>query len=111
MQAPSIIGTWEMRTGYSGQGGSTDFPAGNGKIFKFTNTDYARYDSGVIQNSGTYAIVKDTSGVTGEPGYRIIFDNQQNAIRIFITLSGNTFSLTVDAYDGPSVVYARIDDF
>ncbi len=105
----SVVGTWELRTDYNGQGGSTNYPPGNGRILKFTATAYEMYLNGQLQKSGVYELVKDSFYIMGKTGERIIYDNEQNSIRTFVEVSEQSLFLVVDADDGPSVKYGRLE--
>ncbi|MGN6803064.1 MAG: hypothetical protein ACTHJN_14270 [Ginsengibacter sp.] len=104
----SIVGTWELQTEYNGQGGSVNYPRGNGHVLIFTNTTYEVYSDGQLQNSGTYELTIDSSYMMGKLANRIIYDNQQNTIRNFVEVSSNTLFMRIDAYDAPSVKYMRL---
>ncbi|HEY8661645.1 MAG TPA: hypothetical protein VFF80_02610 [Bacillota bacterium] len=108
-QSQSIVGTWELRTGFNGQGGATNYPKGNGRILKFTATSYQIYSNGQILKSGTYELVKDSSYILGKTAQRIIYDNEQNSVRSFVEVVSATLTLTLDAYDAPSALYLRIE--
>ena len=105
----SLIGTWELRTAYNGQGGKTDYAAGNGHVLKFTATTYQVYSGGSLLKSGTYTLVKDSSYMLGKIADRIVYDGEQNSVRSFAEIKSTNLTLTVDAYDGPSALYARIE--
>ena len=105
----SLIGTWELRTAYNGQGGKTDYAAGNGHLLKFTATTYQVYSGGSLLKSGMYTLVKDSSYMLGKIADRIVYDGEQNSVRSFAEIKSTNLTLTVDAYDGPSALYARIE--
>jgi len=102
----SIIGTWELRISYGGQGGQTTYRPGNGTIYNFQAGAYRLFSKGWPIKKGTYKIVRDSSlsGLTD----RIVYDNEYNAIRIFEKVSNNRLLLVIDGFDAPSAEYARI---
>ena len=107
-RSESIIGFWELRTEYNGWGGATGYPQGNGREIHFSASGYQMFSNGQLQKSGSYALVKDSFYIRGNTVQRIIYDHQDNSVRIFVEVSRDTLSLTVDAYDGPSVSYIRL---
>ena len=103
-----IIGTWELRTSFGGQGGVTNYQPGNGNYLKFADTTYALYSKNVLQTVGTYMIRKDSAvDWMGQTGHRIIYNHQENSIPTYITISHDTLSLWIYAYDAPSVIYKK----
>ena len=51
-----------------------------------------------------------TIGWMGQTGPRIIFNNEENSIPTYITISHDTLNLWIDAYDAPSVIYKKTSD-
>ena len=95
----SISGTWELRQ-ISGML-TTNYPAGNGNILKFTETGYEMYSEGQLTKNGKYAVVQDASVSentclvfnAGEFINRIIYDNETNAAKEFFQISNNKLTL------------------
>jgi hypothetical protein len=106
-QFPLITGSWELRTSYNGQGGVLNYPAGNDNLLQFTSTNYQRYSNGVIQQSGSYKIIKHNSQVMGGVRDRIVYDNDMDAPAIIISLSHDSLMFQIDAYDGPGSLYVK----
>jgi len=107
----SIIGTWELRISFDGQGGQTNYQPGNGTYFKFADSTYVLYSKNVLQKVGTYMIRKDSAvDWMGHTGHRIIFNNEENSIPTYITISHDTLDLWIYAYDAPSVIYKKTSD-
>jgi hypothetical protein len=107
--SPSIIGTWELRTGYGGWSGITNYPPGNGRYLKFYESTFEIDTNGVFVNSGTYRLVRDKFYLTGEMGYRIIYNDEDNSVRTFVNVSHDSLSLSMDAYDGSGALYIRLE--
>lgn len=109
--SPGIIGTWELRSSFNGQGGATNYHPGNGNYFKFADTTYALYSNNVLKTVGTYKIRKDSAvDWAGQTGHRIIFNNQENSIGTYITISHDTLDLWIHAYDAPSTIFRKTSD-
>jgi hypothetical protein len=107
----SIIGTWELRTSFGGQGGQTNYQPGNGNYIKFADTTYALYSNHILKAVGTYMIRKDSAVAwMGQTGHRIIYNNQENSIPTYITISHDTLRLWIYAYDAPSTIYKKTSD-
>jgi hypothetical protein len=45
----SIVGDWELRVGYLGQGGQVNYPAGNGNLLHLDVTTYKSYINDTLQ--------------------------------------------------------------
>jgi len=105
----SIIGTWELRTGYGGWSGITNYPPGNGRYLKFSESTFEIDTNRMIVNSGTYRLVRDKFYLTGEMGYRIIYNHEDNSVRTFVNVSHDSLSLSMDAYDGSGALYIRVE--
>ena len=103
----TIIGTWELRTAYSGWVGNKNYPPGNGNYLKFTGSAFETDTNSVIANSGTYMLVKERFNLTGEMGYRIIYNHEENSDRVFINVLNDSLTLSEDAYDGGGSLYIR----
>ncbi|HXR84103.1 MAG TPA: hypothetical protein VN722_07335 [Hanamia sp.] len=107
--SPSIIGTWELRTLYSGWIGNTNYPAGNGNYLKFSESTFEIDTNQVLLNSGTYILVREKFNLTGEMGYRIIYNHEDNSDRTFVVVSNDSLTLSQDAYDGGGALYIRLE--
>ena len=66
-----LVGEWEIRSSVGGLSPSTQFPEGNGKILKFSETGYQRLENGQVIKSGTYEIIEEKFWAGN---YRIVFD-------------------------------------
>lgn len=105
----SIIGKWELRTGINGlTGQKTDYPSGNGNIIIFTKSNYQNYSGQKLIKSGTYKIVRETSAITNVMGNRIIYDDEADAVRLFIDTHDGNLNLNIDAVDGSGTIYKGI---
>lgn len=105
-----IIGNWELSrqiTGVTGQ--NNVIPAGNGTIIKFTKSNYQKFENNQLKSSGTYQIVKEVSLRTNQTGDRIIYDNDKNSLRIFISVSDTQLDLFIDAYDAGGASYRKVN--
>ena len=106
-----IIGTWELRTSFGGQGGETIYQPGSGNYFKFADSTYALYSNNVLKTVGTYVIRMDSAvDWMGQTGHRIIFNHQENSIPTYGTISHDTLRLWIYAYDAPSTIYKKTSD-
>jgi hypothetical protein len=91
-----ITGTWELREEQGGMMPSKTYVPGNGTYLIFTDTNYERYNNGIMIRSGKYSIVKDSTfykevGLVmpdGEYTNRIIFENDPASSKIFFQISG-----------------------
>ncbi|HXB91852.1 MAG TPA: hypothetical protein VNU72_06170 [Puia sp.] len=112
-----IIGTWELRQTL-GSAGATDYPPGNGHLLRFDAGSYYRYVGGQLQISGVYTVVPDAHAQdsvclvlpAGQFGNRVIYDNNDNAIRQFFQIDESTLTFIGGcfAYDaGSQSIYAR----
>jgi len=109
-EMPSIVGKWEITSSINGLTGKlTNHPSGNGNIYIFTTTHYELFLEGKKEKSGTYSIVKKQSKITNAEINAIIFDNEVEGMPTGIELSQNGLTIFVDAYDGPSALYTRIN--
>ena len=106
----SLVGVWELRAEGGGWGPYQTFPAGNGYIVKFTEDAYETDSVSKVIKSGTYRIIKDDPLVVSGTTSRIIYDNNTNNLRSYISLSGDTLSFMIDAYDVGIATYIRISN-
>lgn len=107
--ASQIIGQWELRAVYNGWIGNKNYPAGNGNYLKFTSSSFEIDTNKVLVSSGTYSLVKDKFNLTGENGYRIIYNHEANSSRIFVNVLHDSLTLSVDANDGGGSIYIRME--
>lgn len=109
--APSVTGTWELRTSvlYSG---TTQHPAGNGTILQFDGSNYKRYYDNVAHDSGTYKISKTAYPGGNGSGYRVVFENGSDSFYRFengkLTFYSNSYTNPGMA-DGGSSTYEKIE--
>jgi len=102
-----IIGEWEIRSYAGGLLPSAQFPAGNGQVLKFTATDYVQIKDGQILKSGTYKIIEEKFW---EGNYRIIFDEDLQALPTYLKISDNKLTIFTGApvsLDGLETIYVR----
>lgn len=104
----SIVGNWELRVYYGGQGGMIQYPRGNGYLLKYQATDYQLYKGDTLIKSGQYRVVRDTLFGSSQLLNRIIYDGDNNGIRTFFNISHDTLHFRIDAYDAPSNDYVRV---
>lgn len=106
----TLVGTWELRTVYTGGWGpNRNYPPGNGNYLKFTKSTFERDTNRVLLNSGSYSIVKEKFNLTGKMGNRIIYNHEENSSRTFVDVSHDSLTLSEDAYDGGGALYIRIE--
>lgn len=104
----AIIGTWELRTEYSGWVPAKSFAPGNGNYLKFTKATYQIDTNHVLLRSGTYSIVKEKFNLTGKMGNRIIYNGEEYGNRTFVDVVHDSLTLSEDAADGGGALYIRI---
>jgi hypothetical protein len=106
----TLVGTWELRQ-VSGSF-TTNYPAGNGHILKFTATGYERYDNDTLTKKGVYTTMPDSTveqnvcliGLTNTYKTRIVYDNKYNTTKVFIHITSTELNSISGcfAYDGGS---------
>jgi hypothetical protein len=106
----SIIGAWELREA-SGQTTLT-YPAGNGQIIEFTDTNYKTYFNGQLVKSGNYSIEVDSTVrqnvcleiPSAQFTNRLKFENDSSFSKTFMQLSPGKLILVSGcfAYDAGS---------
>ncbi|HEY9364328.1 MAG TPA: hypothetical protein VIQ00_13765 [Chitinophagaceae bacterium] len=103
----SIIGSWELRqTSAAMNPVVNNYSEGNGNIIKFSETNYEMYENGQLKKSGPYSVLEDTTVEEtvclvfpdGQFTNRIIYDNDYNASKIFLEISGNKLSFVSGCY-------------
>ena len=93
----SIVGKWELRQSQAGMIPTINYPAANGNILVFTETNFEFYANGQLIDSGQYTMTGDPSVRTevcltikqGEFENRIVYNGLYNAQKIFFNISGN----------------------
>ena len=109
----SIDGRWELRIINNGQGESSTYSAGNGSIYEFTDKTYKRYEGGNLKATGAYLISEQRSPISDQTIRRILFDDEidhpDDYIRTSVERTNTTLILAVDANDGPSSVYEKVE--
>ena len=93
----SIEGSWELQQAQTGMIPLINYPAGNGDILKFINSEYQVFLNGQLIRIGSYTIVGDTSVeaevclVLSSDQYknRIIYDSSYNEGKVFIQISND----------------------
>ena len=105
---PSIVGKWELRKQSGGiLGGQTDYPPGNGAIYKFTSSDFESYLNGLLVNNGTYHFTKDTFQ-TGQILDVLVLNGQSSNEDHFIQIEENRFTFLDNFADGFNRMYERV---
>jgi hypothetical protein len=105
-----LNGKWELRQLNSGFTGKiTNYSAGNGHTFIFSENNYKIMAHDTLEKSGTFTVVNEVSMLSKKNASRIIYDNDRNTVKTFLEVNGNTLSIFYDAYDGGSKSYQRID--
>lgn len=103
----ALIGSWELRQTYGGLAGTTtNYPPGNGNIIKFDGTNFLSNSNPPA--SYTYKVIQDTFRLNGQISNRLVLNNRLDLERIFIDITNNLLSITYDAVDAGTSVYARI---
>ena len=97
----AIIGDWELLSVQAGMVPTKNYPAGNGNILKYTNSDYQSFSNGQLVKSGTYTIASDPSVESetcltlpdNEFKNRITYDNNDyNPSKIFLQIKNDTLT-------------------
>jgi len=91
----SMEGLWELRKANSML--VSDYPPGNGRTIRFTGNSYEKRENGQVIQSGEFSIVNDASAsestcmniAPGQFANRIIYDNNMNAQKVFVQLTGD----------------------
>ena len=104
----AIIGTWELRTVYSGWVPNKNYPPGNGNYMKFTGSTFEIDTNHVFFSSGSYSIVKEKFSLTGKMGNRIIYNDEEYGNRTFVDVAQDSLNLSEDANDGGGSLYIQI---
>lgn len=107
----ALQNTWELRNVYGGYrtpGTSPNTSPGNKNIWKFTDSTYEQYVSGVLQKTGKYTVTKGTSPATGRLMDALILDNNTTT-KLFFEFANDTLVLYrgIVAADGTIEKYVR----
>ena len=104
-----LEGTWEYRKAIGGICGVCEFnyPAGNGKYYKFTDSTYELYTNNQLSTKGRYRIFKDSSDYFKRIEDRIIFENLNEGFKTFITIEETKISFRPEYPDYQIAVYMR----
>src|SRR4030095_1738871 len=86
--------------------GVTDYPPANGNILKFTEDTYTITKNGHAVKSGKYVLVEDTTVEESvclvmpkdEYIYRIVYDDDFAATKVFIEISGKRLKFVSGCY-------------
>ncbi|WP_316837004.1 hypothetical protein [Pedobacter nutrimenti] len=107
----ALAGQWELTTGVSGLDGvKTEYAPGLGNITKFTDTEYEIMRDGKTINKGTYSIISYKSLITKKEEKQIVYDGKANdVIKNYFTINDKKLIISVDAYDGPSSIFTKIN--
>lgn len=100
-ESNSIVGGWELLKEQAGRAPVTTYPSGKGNVLRFTKSNYYNFSKGQLLNSGTYAIVTDTTVeahvclVLPDNQYRnrIIYDGDENSRKEFYQISNDTLTI------------------
>lgn len=108
----TIIGNWQLKESTSGSTGEVEYFDEHVRIIKFTRNTYTIYDSGNLIRQGPYLIVREKSYIRGETENMILFgatvDTKDDFVRNILEIRDDNLKISLDANDGPSVVYKRI---
>lgn len=103
----SLMGEWELRQTSAAMNPVVgDYPPGNGKILKFTQSRYAIYDGAQLVKEGEYTVVADPTAETsvclvfpaGQFANRIIYDNDTTSEKQFLQITNNKLSIVAGCY-------------
>lgn len=101
-------GTWELRAEYGGWIGTIQYPAGNGQTWVFNGSGYQRKDNGLVLESGSFILVKDTMRLTGRISDRLILNDNYGGLPVFVILNNDRLSFSIDAVDAGGSEYQKI---
>ncbi len=103
----SLVGEWELRQTSAAMNPLVgNYPPGNGKIIKFTETRYALYEGTQLMKEGDYTVVADPGVETsvclvfpaGQFTNRIIYDNDTTSEKQFFQITNNRLSIVAGCY-------------
>ena len=102
-----LQGEWELRQTSAAMNPLVDnYPPGNGKILKFTDSRYTLYDGSQVVKEGEYAVVEDPTVSTSvclefpsdQFAQRVIYDNDTTVEKQFFQITGNKLSIVAGCY-------------
>ena len=104
-----IQGEWELITRAGGLAGdSVKYSLGNGNAYSFKKEAYTKHTPQQTTKTGVYKVVQDSSSVTRQPAARIVFDNDQTAVRTLVRFKNSRMFIIEDVVDGFTYEYRRI---
>lgn len=115
-----LKGSWELTEAQTGMVPSLLYPPGNGNTLFFSDSSYQKYTDNVLESSGRYSIVTDTTASqtvglvipAGQYNRRIIFEGMNSNYKVFFQLSGNSLSLLTGYFpldSGGYLVYKKVN--
>lgn len=105
-----LEGRWELRTEISGQTGArTNYEINNGRILQFSANEYQVTAENKTIKKGYYTVERKISKIFNKEESYIVYDGEKDAIRQIYRVYRDELSLTIDANDGPTVIYGRIN--
>jgi hypothetical protein len=105
--ADSLVGEWELRQTSAAMNPVVgNYPPGNEKILKFTQSRYAIYDGAQLIKEGDYTVVADPTVETSvclifparQFANRIIYDNDTTSEKQFFQITDNRLSIVAGCY-------------
>ncbi|OJY99958.1 hypothetical protein [Sphingobacterium sp. 40-24] len=106
----SILGKWEIKASINGFTGQREnFDKGNSKIVQFGVKDYYFMTGNNMTKKGLYSIERKLSKITGKEESYIIYDDVKDGVPQIYSVSSEEFILSIDAMDGPTAIYRKID--
>ena len=107
-----LQGDWELITRTGGiVGDSVKFSFGNGNTYSFKNDTYTKLTPQQMSKTGIYKVTRDSSSITRQPTTRIIFDNNQTAVKTLIRFGNLRMFITEDVVDGFTYEYRKVLSF
>jgi hypothetical protein len=117
----TITGNWELRKTNSASMGEKEYPAGNGRLLRFTETGYQRYTNGQLEKTGAYRLVEDVTATASvcldfaetRFRHRIIYDNDTSSVKVFVEVQADTLWFVSGCYAtdaGTAAAYVRVAD-
>ena len=102
-----LVGEWELRQTSAAMNPLVgNYPPGNGKIIKFTESRYALYDGAQLIKQGDYTVIADPGVETsvclvfpaGQFANRIIYDNDTTSEKQFFQITNKRLSIVAGCY-------------
>ena len=110
--AEPIIGKWELRKVFNPWAGTTNYPAGNGTWYVFTEKRFQHYENGTLSRQGTYYLKQEMSELRKHPYIRLVLESNtrmfERYLPISVEINGDQLTLGLEAYDAPSSTYERM---